>query len=331
MSLKISLLALLLAQVLAAISTPAASPTPVAGPPSAATQTPTTSPSPVTSPSPTASPIPVASSTSATTESSVALNLAENPLFGFLTAIITFMTSVIALIGGWRLIVKNQTDIYKHQVDSLRDAHELKVRSMEILLDKKESELRNLEAKINSLEGFCAVHFPDISEGNSTLEKLSLLLSHIDSKVNDDKISEEIEKMKKYLESQLSLVDRQVLSHKASRWLTKELNKGDIINDAATFYADHLAIASASDRRNILTEAKEDIRKCLIKLSTILNSGVSIQSNNVFVSSVQIDCDGKYTSSLEYLRDNYTRGQMDYEVHHELREAIDLLTKLMNQ
>lgn len=251
--------------------------------------------------------------------------------------ITSFITTFMGVVGGLSLAWKHQSDVYKDRLEqyktafdrnseSLKNSYEAEKRSLELLLQQKESDIKNLKNRIKRMESFYAIHFEDIDKGNTILEKLKLLLRYIENRVQiqDDNLSAEVKKMQEYLETQLGLVDRQQFRFEAAKWIGD--NSNFLINSTTEYiFNQRTNIPSEETKEKI----KNNIEQYLKRLKTMLRRGVGTENEDDFIDKTKRVCSKEYVKALNFIKDRLTGGQLNSSAYDELQNCIDFLIDII--
>jgi len=120
-------------------------------------------------------------------------------LITYIPVIATLAGVVLGVVTAW----KNISDIYRSQVESIEQSYKAEKRSIELLLQQRESDIQNLKERIKRMEGFYAINFPEIDKvkGKNTLERLNLLLQYLKDRIQnqDAQLSSELQKMQDFI------------------------------------------------------------------------------------------------------------------------------------
>ncbi|MGI2907166.1 hypothetical protein [Tolypothrix sp. VBCCA 56010] len=144
---------------------------------------------------------------------------------------ITIFTSVGIPLGGTIVWISN---FHKQQIDALekqyaasaknlKDAYDINEKRFNSLIEKQQTEIRQLRFKIQRLQEVYSIKFLDPNKSNTAFELLTINLNHIREQVEDDKIRSILDKLKSYCEDQVgTLLEQREVEKQAEEWLQQE-------------------------------------------------------------------------------------------------------------
>ncbi len=133
---------------------------------------------------------------------------------------VPFGGAILWIAGFYKIQVEAQEKQYKAQVENLKEAYSITERRSNAILEKRESEIKELDEKTKRLESIYSTEFLDSERGKKFLDLLIINLSHLQKGIKDDDSRLEIDKIKAFCVESINSLDIKSSSEReAANWL----------------------------------------------------------------------------------------------------------------
>jgi hypothetical protein len=129
--------------------------------------------------------------------------------------------AIVWITNFYKTQIEAQEKQYKAQVENLKEAYNIDKRRLSAILEKRESEIKELDEKTKRLENIYSTELLEPEGAKTFLDLLIINLNHLRNGIKDDDSLSKIDKIEAFCKDSLNSLDIRASSEReAANWLS---------------------------------------------------------------------------------------------------------------